>query len=223
MRSTLTSAVCLISLALPSAAEVICDGTVVTVNTNDGQVAEMVCQSAARAETLFEQCNVPKLEKPVRIDIVDSLMPRCVAVYHCGEDLIEVLTPTLMDAKREEKSAFSFLPIDAYFRSVIIHELVHAAFDLVPCPFASCTVGNEYVAYSIQVESLTPEEQQSFEDAAALDRRIFRDELNIMIYELAPHRFAQKAWVHFKQREDPCGFVGQITQGTVLLDYERFE
>ena len=223
MRSTFTTAACLVFLALPTAAEVICDGTVVTVNTTDEDVAEMVCQSAVRAETLFEQCNVPKLEKPVQIDIVDKLMPRCVAVYHCGEELIEVLTPALMDAKREEKGAFSFLPIESYFRSVIIHELVHAAFDSVPCPFASCTVGNEYVAYSIQVESLTPEEQQRFEDSAAIDRKVFRDELNIMIYELAPHRFAQKAWVHFTQRDDPCGFVGQITEGTVLLDYERFE
>ena len=128
-----------------------------------------------------------------------------------------------MDEKREAKSAFSFLPIEAYFRSVIIHELAHAAFDSVPCPFDSCTVANEYVAYTIQVESLTPEEQQSFAEAAAIDRRIFRDELNVMIYELAPHKFAQKAWVHFTQRDDPCGFVGQITDGTVLLDYERFE
>lgn len=223
MRSTLVASVCLVSMALPTAAEMACEGTVVTVDTTDSRVAEMVCASAVRAESLFEQCNVPKLEKPVQINVVDALMPRCVAVYHCGEDMIEVLPPKLMDEKREEESAFSFLPIDAYFKSVIIHELTHAAFDDVPCPFNSCTVSNEYVAYTIQVESLTPEQKKEFAETAALDRRIFRDELNMLIYEMAPHLFAQKAWVHFTQRDDPCGFIGQISDGTVLLDYERFE
>ena len=67
MRSTLATSVCLISMALPTAAEIACEGTVVTVDTTDEQVAEMVCESAARAEGLFEQCNVPKLEQAARI------------------------------------------------------------------------------------------------------------------------------------------------------------
>ena len=105
-----------------------------------------------------------------------------------------------------------------------MHELTHAAIEDAPCPFAACLVGNEYVAYVMQIMSLTPGQRRRLEGRTDLvGRRISRDELTSIMYFMAPDRFAVKAWMHFTQRDDPCGFLGQVVDGTVMLDRERFE
>ncbi len=185
-------------------------------------LSDMTCEAVEHATTLFEACNVPSVSRPVHIAIVDDITPRCVALYHCGEDLIEVLAPSSIEKKRDPDGAFGFMPITEYFRSVIVHELVHVAFDGTPCPFTSCRATNEYVAYNMQVMSMTPQSQSQFAEKAGLDRPISRDELSLVILAMAPDLFAQKAQAHFSQRDDPCAFIGKIFDGTVVLDYEHF-
>lgn len=203
----------------------VCDGgdVPVSVNSKDSNITMLICEAVTEAQRVFEQCNVPALADPLRIDLVEDIPKQCVALYHCGEDYIKVLSPALMQSKRLAEGAFTFLPIEQYFQSVIVHEITHAAFDAVPCPISSCVVGAEYVAYAMQVKFLSPEDRQRFVDLAGLDRKISRDELSALILYMAPHLFAQKAWTHLSQRENPCGYIGQITDGTVLLDFEVFE
>lgn len=200
----------------------VCENSVVSVSPQNSDKAALVCQAAIRAEMLFETCNVPPLSRPIRIDIVTDLKPGFAGAYHRGEDWIEVLEAPLMDAVRNPESAFGFLPIDEYFKSVVVHELAHAAFEAVPCPLASCVASNAYIAYAMQVMSLAPDAQLTFEKNAGLNRRISRDELSPMFLFMAPGRFAQKAWTHLSQRDHPCNYIGRITDGTVLLDRERF-
>jgi hypothetical protein len=200
-----------------------CEGSDVTVNSADADVAKTICDAVDGTKELFKQCNVPPVAAPLRIDVVDDIRDSCVALYHCGEGYIKVLPPTLMQQKRDDEGAFSFLPIERYFRSVIVHEVTHAAFDTVPCPISSCVVGAEYVAYAMQLMSLTPEDRQSFVDLAGLDRKVSRDELSAVILYMAPHLFSQKAWTHLLQRQDPCGYIGQITEGKIMLDHQVFE
>lgn len=222
-RRAAATLLCAVLSAAPLRSEpMVCPDSVVSVTSGSSQLAETVCEAAAFAEEMFGQCNVPSLDRPVAIHVVDDLMDGCVALYHCGNDKIEVLTPGKVDERRDPDGAFSFLPSKDYFRSIIVHELSHAAFDSVPCPFSSCAAANEYVAYSMQVMSLSEEEQRTFAARADLDRKVSRDELSKMILYFAPHRFAQRAWTHLQQRDDPCAFIGQITDGTVLLDHEHF-
>lgn len=223
MRNTVLRTTILISMAIPAGAETVsCSRSNFTVDAHDAAIAEMTCEAAEHATMLLERCNLPSLSGPVHIEVVDELQPGCVGLYHCGEDWVEVLAPNSIEAKRDPDGAFGFLSTDEYFRSVVVHELAHAAFDGVPCPFASCVTGNEYVAYNMQVMSLTPRSQTRFAEVAGLDRHISRDELSPAILFMAPDLFAQKAWTHLSQRDDPCGFIGQITDGTVLLDREYF-
>lgn len=223
MQFPVTVSVVLLSTAISVSAETLCPDSTISVTASNPEHTEMICDAVARTKTLFQECSVPAISRPVQIDVVDEIYSHCMAVYHCGEDLIELLSPSLMQERRDEEAAFDFLPADAYFQSVVVHELTHAAFDVVPCPIESCVVGSEYVAYTLQVLSLTPQERQSFVENAGYDRKIVRDELSALILYMAPHVFAQKAWTHFSQREDPCGYIGQIVDGTVLLDFEMFE
>lgn len=128
-----------------------------------------------------------------------------------------------MEAKRLPDSIYAYLPSDEFFKSIAVHELAHAATENMPCPFEACIVGNEYVAYVMQIMSLSPSAQRRFTEQADPGRPIQRDELNLIMYLMAPDVFANKAWMHFTQRDNPCSFAGQIVNGTVLLDRERFE
>ena len=207
----------------PVSAETIsCGETGVQVTANRSAYADMTCKAVARAEALFSKCNMPAFETSLEVTIVNELDPNCVALYHCGERRIEVLEPPLMEARRSSEGAFALLPIEDYFQSVIVHELAHASFDDVPCPFENCVVANEYVAYSMQVMALTPEARSAFTARSGIERQITRDELSLPILYLAPGRFAQKAWAHLSQRTDPCGYVGEIMEGSVLLDRDYF-
>ena len=223
MRTLIASAFALGWLTVPVSAETfLCEGTNVSVHPHQSAYADMTCEAVKRAEAVFDQCNLPPFSDPIRIEFVSELEPGCVALYHCGEHWIEVLEPPLMDTRRSSEGAFAFLAIEDYFQSVIVHELAHTTFDDVPCPFEACITANEYVAYAMQVMSLTPGAQTEFAANSELDRRVSRDELSLILLFMAPGRFAQKAWAHLSQRDDPCAFVGHIMDGTALLDRERF-
>ncbi|WP_298858408.1 hypothetical protein [uncultured Sulfitobacter sp.] len=209
--------------AIPSWADSLsCSNSVVTTSVQQAEHGELVCSAVEQAAVLFDQCNVPALSSPVHISVVDQLKPGCVALYHCGEGRIEVLSPPNMQELRDPDGAFIHLGIDEYFQSVVIHELSHAATYGIPCPFEECVTAHEYIAYAMQVMSLSSEAQSIFEDRSGLDRSISSDELSAIILFMAPHLFSQKVWGHLSQRKDPCGYIGQIVDGSVLLDRERF-
>ena len=221
IQSQIFSIIAFASLAVPLfGEEVTCKLSEVQVDAARSEDAEMVCEAVQAAETLFRECRLPGAPSGLRIEVVDEIRQGCVALYHCGENWIEVLSPDAMQKQRLPGSAFALLGIEDYFRSVIIHELSHAVFDDVPCPFENCIAAAEYIAYALQVMSLAPEQIEMFEKRAGLDRKISRDELNAMYLFLAPNKFAQKAWAHVSQRENPCAFLGQVIDGTVLFDRE---
>jgi hypothetical protein len=70
--------------------------------------------------------------------------------------------------------------------------------------------------------SLDPDERAAFQANSAINRRISIDELSPIILYMAPDLFSQKPWAHFSQRDDPCGYIGQLVDGTIIIDTERF-
>ncbi|PTX57318.1 hypothetical protein C8N43_1985 [Litoreibacter ponti] len=126
-----------------------------------------------------------------------------------------------MAQRRTPHGAFGFLPIEAYFDSVLVHELAHALYDRVPCPFEACVGSAEYLAYTLQIMSLAPADRRAFESRAAIERTIVAEEVNSFIALIAPDRFAQKAWAHLNQQGDRCAFLAQIAQGEIYFDFEE--
>ena len=219
-------AVCTTFLATFSCAAlaetVSCGDSQVSVTFQRSEHATAVCNTVEQSETLFEQCNVPRISRPVTVNIVEDLKAGCVAIYHCDENDIEILTPSLMQERRKPDGAFADLSNDEYFKSVVVHELTHAASDNLSCPFQSCVAAEEYIAYSMQIMSLDPQSQAQFEDRSGLARRISSDELSAIILFMAPDLFAQKAWAHLLQQKDACHYIGQLVEGHILLDRGHF-
>jgi len=202
---------------LPASTQ-LCEGSGVSVSGQTPKVLELTCEAVNTAQTLFSQCNVPPFSTPLEIEILEEIDPGCVGQYHCGEQRIEVLSPGPMQEVRNTNSVFGFLPINEYFQSVIVHELAHASYDNVPCPLVSCRASHEYVAYAFQIMSLSPPSLATFESSSKLDRYILNDDLNAMVLFLAPDSFIQKVWTHLTQQDDPCSYIGRITEGEVFFD-----
>ncbi len=198
-----------------------CENPLVSVTGQHPRVAESICDAVEDTEALFQMCNLPTLQRLIKIRIVDELTPGCVAQFRCDEDRIEILAPKAMDTQRNRDGVLGFLPIDTYFHSIVVHELAHTVYDDEQCPFQSCIVANEYIAYAMQFMSLKPADRFAIRNNPALNRHVSRNALNATSLFLAPDLFVKNVWAHLSTRKDICTYVGQISNGTVFLDRDR--
>lgn len=198
----------------------LCDPTI-TIEAAEERHATQVCTAVQRAIQVIDACGLPQIPGALTIQVVDELEQPCMAHYQCAENEIYVLSPEIMEANRVS-GAFSHLGAEAYFSSVIVHEVAHSVAASLPCPFESCIVAEEYVAYALQVMSLTPPERTEFEKQASIDGRVSSEDLSPVYLFMAPDRFAQKVWSHLQDRDDPCLYLQSLVKGQLLLDRERF-
>jgi hypothetical protein len=207
---------------LPLAAEpYACPGGRLLVE-NAEEHAPLICALSERATAQLASCNLT-VPGPVTIAMADDLGEHCVGIYHCGQGRIEIMAPEVYTELRagNARSAFAALPDDVFFESVIRHELAHAALQDMPCPFPACPVGQEYIAYTMQVMFLPEADRAAFEAAAPDEGAVSRDDLSHVMLLMAPDTFARRAWQHLNQQSDTCAFIGQIARAEVLLDRER--
>ncbi|GAB5510039.1 MAG: hypothetical protein Rhims3KO_14400 [Hyphomicrobiales bacterium] len=200
----------------PSYAQFQCSSDSFSV-TSEQDLAPQICAMAADARAELSTCGID-LDHSIEIEIVNALPIGCVGQYHCDEARITLLSMDAMQRQLEEGHPFSTVEPAAYFYSVLVHEIAHASMDGMPCPFSSCVSGQEYVAYAMQMRSLTIEARQQLLTRPDFNRPIETEEINPIIAQLAPDIFMQKAWLHFSQQEDPCGFIGQVVSGDFLFD-----
>lgn len=219
LRYTSMVAIC---MALPLKAEPLnCPGGRVSTE-HAGDAAELICSAAARATDQLASCNL-EVPEQITITVTDELPDQCLGVYHCGQGHIEILAPEAYAPVRAAgaASAFALISDDAFFESVIRHELAHAALDDMPCPFPSCIVGQEYIAYAMQIRFLPDADRAAFEEATTQVGPVSRDMLSHIMLMMAPESFARRVWLHLQDRDDPCTFIGQISRAEVLLDREH--
>ncbi|WP_439156256.1 DUF6639 family protein [Yoonia sp.] len=222
-RNHISASVALALFVSTGHAEVLsCEGLPLTVSGADAALAEQTCRAAARTLPLIAECGVV-LSQPQDIEITEVIpgSSNCMGVYHCGENSIEILSPRGIERLRRDDSAFFAIPAPIYFESVLAHELAHAAYDAVPCPFADCVVTSEYVAYAMQVYSLPPSERGLFEADVAMAETVSRYDISSIGLLMAPDQFARNVWAHFSQREDGCAYVADMMEANFYLDTER--
>lgn len=193
----------------------------ITVTSDDPDLARSTCRAAEQAVSGLASCNII-LADPVGIVLVDALAENCVGLFHCESGLIELLSPGSYREARSTRGLYSPLSDDAFFASVIVHEITHAAYEAAhACPIADCPATAEYLAYAMTLRALPDDLRRGLLAHVPANTRVVRDELSAVLALVAPEVFAQKAWLHFSQRPDPCGYAGQIMSGAIVLDRER--
>ncbi len=198
---------------------VTCPNPMFSVRADTRTLVDATCSAADHAVSVLAQCDM-SLPDPIEVSIADHLPEECLGLFHCGQARIEILSPEKMLIARKNEGAFAAVPPDILFQSVLLHELVHAAYDKVECPFGDCRVTAEYLAYALQILDLPRDIQLAMMGDVSLEKKVSRDELNLMILLIAPDRFARKAAAHLSQRDDKCGYVHNIMSGNLILDRE---
>jgi hypothetical protein len=106
------------------------------------------------------------------------------------------------------------LPLQDFYRSLIVHEVVHGVMHQnLKRPLTSHAEA-EYPAYALQIESLPPDIRdrflQSFDQAATkANTRLFND----VVLSVDPFFFAASAYEHFKARDNGCGHLRALVEG----------
>ncbi|RDC71077.1 hypothetical protein DLJ49_16240 [Rhodovulum sp. 12E13] len=195
-----------------------CPGTGITVEA-DPALAPRICRVASETAERLSRCGLP-LSGPVEIRVVAALPEACTGLYHCGARRIDVLAPGALETARRSDTAFATIPAPAYFDSLIAHEIAHAAHDAVPCPFGTCEVTGEYVAYTAQIAALPEADRAAFLAAAGV-AAANRADLSLVLLKLDPARFAASAVRHLDARGDPCAYLAAIGRGDIVLDRQR--
>jgi len=205
-----------------SADSLVCPDSGIHVEYGDVENATLVCGAAREAEALFRHCDFPPVPEKLDIRIVEDLQKGCVGLYHCADGRIELLSPSALEDRRDPEAPFGFLDARAFFESVVIHELAHAAIGETPCPIDDCLVSDEYIAYGMQILSLSAEARRTFGTAAGEPAAAPYDDLSRIMLFLAPDRFVRAVGAHLAASDDPCAFLGLVKDREILLDRERF-
>lgn len=197
-----------------------CANGVVRVEAATGERARKMCTHADTALAQFEACALPA-PRDLEIQSSATLPEGCMGVFHCGTNRIDVLSPELLAQRRSKEGLFAHIPTDRYFGSIIVHEMAHALYDPVPCPYGSCLATSEYFAYTHQIASLDDVDRKPIENAWPEGVRARRDAISGILLQMAPNRFARNAWMHFSQRPDGCAQWQAIMDAIVVFDTPR--
>ncbi|RZW00317.1 MAG: hypothetical protein EX266_14060 [Rhodobacteraceae bacterium] len=201
-----------------SSAEYSCPGVDVTVENGNGYSAR-ICETVERAMSDLEVCNL-RVTRPLVVSISDDVGDNCVGMYHCGSDRMEILHPAQLAGQIDDSALFSQLEVLEYFDSIVFHELVHAAYDEVACPFQNCTATSEYLAYALQIRALSSDARDRIGLGEIAREKVRAEAFSAIFAFWAPDKFAVKAWTHLMQRPDPCGYVADLAAGDLFFDSE---
>lgn len=191
-----------------------CPGQDITVDASSTALANKVCSVAAKSRALLASCHLRQTE-PFLIEVIHRLPPgfeECFGVYHCNNDLVQVLDPDALSDASRRTGTFGSLPADVLFDSLLVHEISHvyAYQSRLGPPQTIAEV--EYIAYAMQLESLPAAARDTLLTDYPVVPPVSLMELNDIILSFSPEVFAVKAWTHFRTEGNGCGFIRSILE-----------
>ncbi|MBV1867453.1 MAG: hypothetical protein KUG69_06055, partial [Marinosulfonomonas sp.] len=188
---------------------------------SDPNLAERVCAEAVAAAERLAACNIPQ-RFAINLQVVDRIAHAeeiCLGSYMPGEKVLKITSPNQFSAVIDPDNIFSQIPTLELFDSLIVHELTHALVDQQPYKGKQCLENQEYMAYAMQLEAMSPASRKILIDAAGGGIEVTRERLNAFIAIAAPSKFAAWSWIHFSAPQNGCDFVGKLVSGKTTLKF----
>ncbi|NDR56479.1 DUF6639 family protein [Aliiruegeria sabulilitoris] len=210
---------CLFTFLPANAAPLACGTPLVRVDTVDRALHARICEIVASALPLLENCHL-KLTKPVTIIFSDDLENAhgpCFGLFHPGKKQMELLTPKAFAQAHDKSDSWGAIPVAEHFDVIVVHEFVHALVDQTARGERNCTADEEYIAYAMQIESLSETTRSALLEDVDASPPISLEELNPILLGFAPPRFAVKSWLHFSEPGNGCDFIQKLMRGDVTL------
>lgn len=180
----------------------------------------LACSAAYDALRLLERCNI-SVRRPLRIKIMSEVRhPFSGAIF----GLFDVRRESILVTQEAnipflvEGTPYALLPKRDFYRSLIVHEVVHGVMHQNLKRPATSHAAYEYPAYALQIASLPSSVRDkflaSFDQQAIKADTIFSD--SILLFD--PYFFAASAYQHFKaSAANGCAHLTALLEGEVAF------
>jgi hypothetical protein len=196
-----------------------CPAAPVDVTAASPDERGLTCSAAGDAIRLLNRCGI-SLRRPLNVHIMSEVRhPLGGAIFG------------LFDIKRErvlvtkewnipsliKDTPYAKLPQRDFYRSLIVHEVVHGIMHQSLKRPVTTHAAHEYPAYALQIESLAPDVRdtflQSFDQSAISKQTLFNDP--VLFFD--PYFFAASAYEHFRSSRDGCAHIRALLEGEVAF------
>lgn len=201
-----------------------CDNPLILVDSEYPVLHKRVCAAVSAVLPKLEACYL-KQDRPIVFGFEDEISQSdivCLGLYHRGEDRIDLLTPEGFRQAHMQSEFCDSIPANEHFDSIVVHELTHALLDQSLWQSTAHRVDHEYIAYAMQIESMTEPGRDQFIANTGLNGPIEVGHFNEFTLDMSPSVFAAKSWLHFSSPGNGCEFAGQIVRGEYTLWQEPF-
>ncbi|HEX7074968.1 MAG TPA: DUF6639 family protein [Hyphomicrobiaceae bacterium] len=194
-----------------------CPDAPVDVAAESPDERRLACSAAAEAIQRLAACGITP-RRPVRFQIMSEvrhpLSGTIFGLFDPKQERVLVTHETNVPAL-VKGTPYAALPQRDFYRSLIIHEVVHAVMHQNLKRPASSHAAYEYPAYALQIDSLTPGVRdmflRSFGQRAIKANSIFSD--STLFFD--PYFFAARAYLHFKASADGCSHLTAILEDEI--------
>jgi hypothetical protein len=194
-----------------------CPSLPVEVVAGSADERRLACSSAADALGLLAACGIaPK--RPLRVYILGEVRhPFSGAIFGMFDGARErvLVTQEANIPRLVEDTPYAGLPLRDFYKSLIVHEIVHGVMHQNLKRKGTSHAAYEYPAYVLQIESLPPRVREAF--LSAFDQRalgsdtLFND--SVLLFD--PFFFAAHAYHHFKSAPNGCAHLTGLLNGEV--------
>ncbi|WP_149866444.1 DUF6639 family protein [Tropicimonas marinistellae] len=196
-----------------------CEMPLVLVDTDDQELQVRICKTVTSVLPMLEKCQL-KLTNPVTISFSKQLGSpdnRCFGHYLRGKGRVVLLEPKAFEQAHKASESWTAIPAAEHFDAIVVHEFTHALVDQNALVELSCSADEEYIAYAMQVASLSEPTRSALLTSVGASIPTSTEELNPLILGFSPTAFAARSWLHFSNPENGCAFVGKIIRGEVTF------
>jgi hypothetical protein len=193
-----------------------CPEAPVDVMAASSEERDLVCSAAHDVVRRLGRCEIP-LRRPLDVEIVNEVRHPfstnpIFGFFDTNRERVlisqERAVPSLA-----EGTPYAGLPQRDFYRSLIVHEIVHGIMHQNLKRPAWSQAAYEYPAYALQVESLPPDVRDKL--LRAVPNRVASGELlfndNILVFD--PFFFAVQAYEHLNSATDGCAQLHALLEG----------
>jgi hypothetical protein len=183
----------------------------------------LACEAAAQALHLLARCHIAP-RSPVRIELSGEVRrPLGGVVFGLFDPKQEkvLITQYAKVASLAGGTPFSDLPRPDFYRSMIVHEVIHAVMHQNYKRPPASHAAYEYAAYALQIESLSPDVRKVFLETVDIGVDESEFAFNDAILAFDPFFFAARAYEHFRASPDGCAHLGALLAGDAAFIWVR--
>lgn len=205
-----------LALAMPALADPQeCDGGTFTIDAPTAALSVTICDALLEARDALLACGLEQ-NRPITVEIMSGIshpIGECLSYYECDFDTIRVTAPDVLADALSSGDAYSVLPPEVLLTSLLTHELAHALVAQSAGDRRIDIIDQEYIAAALELENMDPGWRDALIRAAPVSLPPKESLIDILIYGMAPRKFATNAWQHFRAENDGCARVRDIVAG----------